>query len=517
MWVAEKIKWFFPFIHIVFEARKGDIRIMRNIFINGLGALLICLCASVLCNGCRATSAPFSNSDQYSYEKIYKTYGHLACNHQSDSQTAETPAPCSTDQPLTLQKAITIARANNPDSNMAAARIHQAQALLQKARAPFYPFLRMYSEYTQGDAPSAYLFKTIDQRELPPNTDFNDPGWFQNYETGVKAGVNLFNGGKDVLTYQMAANKVAVSEYERQGIDNRLVSTVVNIYYSAQAARDFIKIAEESVANVEKQLSIMRVRFDAGGVLKSDILSLEVRLANAREQLVQSQSNLKATLAGLSNVMGLNPDTELILTDPTAQSQKLPENYDQGVVEALKRRPELKKVREQLKQARMAMDLAQGDYWPRVDLAAQYYLDDSDLAYSGDRENWTAAVMLKWDLFTGFSTRGDQANSLAMLEEMMSADRKTLLAIKTDVKNAYLKMDEVLARLQVTEKTVDMAEESLQLVKKQYEGGSVGITRYLEAELALSRARTRKTAAFYDHEKARADIQRAVGFWSAAQ
>jgi outer membrane protein TolC len=473
----------------------------------------------VLFGGCRSAEKYFYNADKYTYKNTRQTYAHLACNYKEESEisAASTSAPCSTDQPLNLKKAVEIAQANNPDINMATARIHQARALMQLARAPFYPFVKFYTEYLQGDAPSAFLFKTIDQGKLPPDTDFNEPGWFQNYETGVKVDINLYNGGKDILSYKMAENKTAISESERQSIDNRLVTTVIGIYYSAQAARDFIRIAKESVAAVEAQLRIMRVRFKAGGVLKSDILSLEVRLANAREDLVRSQSNLKATLAGLAQVMGLDPDTSLKLTSVAVQPVELPQNYSDGIIHALEHRPELKKIRDQLVQSRMAMDLARAGYWPRIDLAAHYYLDDPNFFFSADRDNWTAALMLNWDIFTGFSTRNAEAKALAMLEEMMSADRKNVLAIKADVKNAYLKMDEVLARMQVTEKSVVMAEESLQLVKQQYEGGSVGITRYLETELALSRARTRKTAAFYDHEKALAEIQRAIGFWLVVQ
>jgi len=85
---------------------------------------------------------------------------------------------------------------NNPDLLMAMARIERARALLEKSAAPFYPQVNVYTEYVQGDAPSAYLFKSIDQRKLPPDTNFNAPGWFENYESGVSAGINLFNGGR---------------------------------------------------------------------------------------------------------------------------------------------------------------------------------------------------------------------------------------------------------------------------------------------------------------------------------
>jgi outer membrane protein TolC len=66
----------------------------------------------------------------------------------------------------------------------------------------------------------------------------------------------------------------------------------------------------------------------------------------------------------------------------------------------------------------------------------------------------------------------------------------------------------------VAEKAVDLAAESFDLVHREYEGGAATITRYLQAELDYNRARVRKTAAFYDRERARADLARALGLLS---
>ena len=131
--------------------------------------------------------------------------------------------------------------------------------------------------------------------------------------------------------------------------------------------------------------------------------------------------------------------------------------------------------------------------------------------YDRDRENWTIAVLLSWDLFTGLSTGASRKKAAAQLEEMLAADRKTILALKLDVKTAYLRIAGAKARLKVAEASVAQAEESLSLVKKQYEGGSATITRYLEAELARNHARINATSAFYDREKALADAARALG------
>jgi outer membrane protein TolC len=68
--------------------------------------------------------------------------------------------------------------------------------------------------------------------------------------------------------------------------------------------------------------------------------------------------------------------------------------------------------------------------------------------------------------------------------------------------------------MKVTTSNVRTAKETFELVKRQYEGGAADITRYLEAELAYNRSRMSETAAYFDREKARAQIARAIGQWT---
>jgi outer membrane protein TolC len=462
---------------------------------------------------CCAGSPAFGFENKYSYPSIREEYADTVCrlDGMASPDTGTGGAVCVLDKPISLNDAIGIALKNNPDNQMAVARIDQARALIEKADSAFYPTLGFYSEYMQGNSPSAYLFKTIDQRKLSPGVDFNDPGWFENYETGVMGSFNLYNGGRDLLNRKMAETGLNINQQDRRAIENSLIASVIIAYYDYMAAKDFIEIAEESAVTVGTELEIMQVRMRAGGALKSDVLSLEVRLAQAREEVVRSQNQLKMTMAALANLLGVSPDRELIIKTSEPKPIKIPENYKGGVAHALEKRPELKKVREQLRQSRMALDMSGSEYLPSIDLQGKYYHDDPDMSYDGSRENWTVAIVLNWYFFTGFSTRAELKNASAKIEEILAADRKTVLSVQLDVKNAYLRLAEARARLEVAEKSVASAEESLELVKKQYEGGSATITRYLEAELARNTAKIRVTRAFYDREQAVADVGRAIG------
>ncbi|MFH2064204.1 MAG: TolC family protein [Pseudomonadota bacterium] len=452
---------------------------------------------------------------RYSYEGIREEYAGSVCLLPDDRQPEKAMEdPCRIDKAISLKDAILLALANNPDGNIAAARIKQAAAMLQQTDALFYPYVGFYTEYSRGDSPSSSLFKTIDQRMLAPNTDFNDPGVYDNFETGIQGWLNLFNGGRDVLQRGMAERDLAIRHLDQKGVENSLVASVIRSYYNCLAAEDHINIVNKSIETVSEQLRIMNIRFAEGGALKSDILTLNVRLAQVKEDLVQSRNRMKIAKAVLAGVMGISADQEIVLTREAPISHEIPGDFSSGMMAAVQKRPELQKIRKHLEQSRMSLDMAKSGYLPRVDLQGKYYVDDPDMDYDRDRENWMAAVVLNWDLFTGFSTRSERAKAAAGLEELLAVDRKTLLEVRLDVKTAYLELEAAEARVEVAKNSVEMAEESLQLVKKQFDGGSATVTRYLEAELARNTARTRSTAAYYDREIAIANVGRSIGFFT---
>ena len=469
-----------------------------------ISLLLLCL------EGCG-----FVNS--YDYENIRSQYSSRTI--QNDLKTSESRdkshlAP-EIDAELSLSDAIDIAIENNPDMERAAWRIEQSRAMLSLAKSEFWPRASVYTEYMQGDAPSAYLFKKIDQRELPQGVDFNDPGWFENFESGIEARMNLFNGGKDYLEKKMAEKDLAASRFEREKIENELTARVIRSFYDALAAREFIRIAEQSKDSISEQLRLAKLRQDSGSVLKSEVMSLKVRLARAKDRVIKSRNRYKLTLAGLANLMGLDPqqltERKNRLKSGEDRISGIPDDYEAAVVKAIENRPELAKIRQQVLESRMGLDAAKATYLPSLDLTGKYYFDDSGLDYDTDRENWIAALMLRWDLFSGFSRTARISRADAKLREMMAADRQAVQDVKLDVKKAYLALEEARSRCRVAESSVQSARESYRLVKRQYNKGAAGITRYLEAELDRNRAEVQATSARYDRIKALAEINRAIG------
>lgn len=468
------------------------------------GALALLVLALGLAFGC----AP---KERYDYQAVVARAGAVRPPEKAAPHRAEPDLA----GPLTLRRAIGIALKGNPDRAAALARIRQSEAMLDRAMAPFWPALSLNAAYQRGDAPSGYLFSAIDQRSLSPTTWFNYPGTFQNYEMGLSARWNLFRGGGDVLAREMARTGLEMSRLNRASVTNALLASVTKAFYNCLAARRFEEIAEQSRQTVAEELRVMEVRRRAGGVLQSDVLSLKVRLARAKEDKVRAEKNLALARAALANLLGASVDAEPEPVDGGKPKLELPPDYAAGLDTAVLLRPELAMARKQVVRAAMGLDAARAEFWPRLDAQGRVYLDAKTPSdFETDKANWTAGLMLNWDVFTGLSTVAGQRAAHARLREMLATDRKALLGVQLEVKSAYLDLNEARARVEVTAASVAQAALSLRLVRRQYLGGSATVTRYLQAELDLSRARTRAVAARFDVEKAKADVARALGLWA---
>ena len=415
---------------------------------------------------------------------------------------------------VSIEEAILMALKTNPDISMVAQEVKMAEASLKKTESLFLPRISVYSEYSTGDAPSAYLFKTIDQRDLPPGLNFNTPGSFTNLETGVVATWNIYKGGVDTLNAKIAQSVVSNTSAGLKDIKNKIVASVIQLFFSVLKAEEYVSITGQSVETVAEQLRIMGIRFEGGGVLKSDLLSLQVRLAEAKKDLVQAKNMYTTTLTAFNRVLGKTLDDNLILSRTCECPVTFPKSCEEAIILAMEKRPEIIQAKERLKMARMALEKAGAGYLPRIDFNARYYIDDKDLGYDIKNDNYTAAVTMNWDIYTGMSTKADLSRARHGLKGAEQFYRKVELDIIQDVRNAYLNLEDAVQRFEVSKSSVALADESLSLVKSRYEGGSAPVTRYLEAELARSRASMNKTAAFYDQKIALSGIGRSLGMLS---
>ncbi len=425
--------------------------------------------------------------------------------------SAPVPVPEKSSGPLTLERAIATAFERNPGLRAAAERIAIAEARVIEAGAAFYPEFGARVSYVKTDNPAQAFGMIVSQRRFSPAFDVNDPGSVANWRPELVGSFAVFRGGADAHAFEAARDGREAADHERSAVRNALAEAVTATWYALLGAREQVAVARASVEAVEGGLAEARKRFDAGALLKSDVLSLEVRRAAAREGGIRAGNAVEQARAGLKALLGSDPG-EIDPGAPAAEPLR-ERTFAEALARASADRPELRASARLIELRRHEVEAEKGAFLPRVDLFGSYGFDDGNLEFSRRQDNWTFGIAVDLNLFSGFRSAARTAAAERRLAEAAALLEQVRLEVEQEVRGATLALGEAEERVKVGESAVAAGEEALRLVRGQFDGGTVTVTRYLEAEAALADARSRAIAARYDVRRAEARVRKSVGAW----
>jgi len=404
-------------------------------------------------------------------------------------------------EPWTLESSLKYALEHNPDALIAQQRIAAAQAGLEQANSAFWPKLQIQSSYTRSDNPMLVFGSILNQQAYSPSLNFNDVPQVDNLNARGLLTVPLYAGGRNVAGQQSAEANTEAAKFDQAATRNTLGFEVARTFHTVIKTRAFIRAAEAAVHSFETNLDIAHQRLEGGTLLKSDALDIEVRLAQAREDLVRARNANTLTVLALRNLLGIESG-EFIVAD-TIPKVSAPAAGD------FTPRPELIAARARESAAEAKIRVAKSGYQPRVSLFGS--LDyDKGWEMHGQGESYTVGVMAQWDIWDGFLTRSKVSESQANLESAREEQRKLRMALNFEVEQARLDLDAANERLNVTEKMIDLATESADLTRKRFEQGAALDSRLLDSETALLTVRVRRAEAEADQRIAGAALRKAL-------
>lgn len=423
------------------------------------------------------------------------------------------PSPSGT---VTMEELVGQVLAGNPDLETAEAAVDQAKAGLAAARADSRALVGLGVTALAADAPSSYLFRRIDARVLPAGVNFNDPGRFADFGAALEIQQPLFDGGRRELRRKAAEAGALAAEDRLQAARNDLVHATLEAAFGLLSAREQRTVAETSLTAVRSELAAARTRLAAGAALRSDVLALEVRAARAEEASVQADHAISRARSGLNRLRGASPDAPLALDGPTWQPRRLPETEAEAREQAARTRPELKALNRQRTAADHLARAAAREGRPRIDASARWWLDDPQAQFAVDRDNWQVGLGASWNLADGGRRRAGRSRADAELRAAESALEAQLRQVELEVHQAYLGLSEATTRHRIAETAARLAEETLALVRTQFDGGAATVSAYLVAEDERTRARAAEVLARYDLARARARVGHALGLCGEA-
>lgn len=392
---------------------------------------------------------------------------------------------------LSLEDCIAKGLQNNPMIQSSQLFVEENQTKVDEARSGYYPKVSLNSNAT------TYSNNNGDQR-------------FENYNTGISASYNLFNGFRTKAGYHAARDHHEAAFLQHESVQQDLVLDITFAYYKTLQAERILKSAEEAVKNSQLHLDFAHARNMAGMATRSDILKSEVELSNAELEKIKAANALLAAKGNLNKLMGLpaNHPTEII--DDLSELNETPvQSYDSLFAEAMESRVEVKRFYSLLNAQQNNIQLARGEYYPSLDVNANYNFSGEKI--SGMRENWWLGMTLTIPVFNGFSTEARVKGEKTALKGI----EKDLEALKdqigTEVWNAFLAVKEFSERMTATSKGLESARENLSLSEGEYKEGTGSIIQLTDAQTTFVAAEQNHIQAVADYKVSLAELRRKTG------
>ena len=421
---------------------------------------------------------------------------------------ASLPVFAQADAPWTLRTALAEARAHSPEAAIAAARLERAQAMVDQAGAAKLPQVSLQAGYSQTNNPMMAFGAILNQGAFTPTINFNAPGQVDNFNLTGTVGYNLYSGGRAAAGLAAARSGVAASEQDRASTFARLDAAVTRAYFGIRQAREGLAALDAAVATTEESLRVARLRYEAGQLLKSELLNLEVQLAQTREQ--QLSIRQQATLAARQflYLLGRAPQGGVVLADNDATIAALlvPD------APTTAQRPERLAMEARVTAAAKMADVADGARKPVVNAFASYQLDQGwRLDGTGSGDSWMAGVQAEWNVFDGKTTSGKIRDARAQLAEAQAGLQQLDLALQLELEQARLAHEFAVEQLAVTATLVAQADESARISRARFEAGSLLSAELIGVETRLTEARMRRAVAAASERIAAAELRRAAG------
>jgi len=425
-------------------------------------------------------------------------------------------------QVLRLDEAVAIAKRQSRSLQIAAARAEGAAAKAGEARSNRWASVRVsagYLKVSQGDFTLPVALPPALIAALGPHP-FAMPVVSDTYALRAALQQPLFTGSRISSAVRAAELGSMAADLDRDMAMDDLVLGVSTAYWSLYQSLETKKFMGENVARLKSYVSDTERLVQTGLATKSDLLKIQVQLANAEVQEIDATNDATLAAMNLNLVIGQPVDTEILpgsSPDELLQADSLAAagSTANDLPRVLDARKDYRAAGLMRDAAQEAVHTATASYWPQIDLSAGYNYNRPNARYQPVTPeflgSWDVGVQLSMDLWNWGRTarQAEQAEAAVRQSEQQLAQMKDNIAL--EVSRASLGKHRAAQKVSVARLGVSQAEEHLRTTNDRYRTGLAPSSELLDAEVALLQAKTTLSGAAVEFAIAAARLSRATG------
>lgn len=306
-------------------------------------------------------------------------------------------------------------------------------------------------------------------QEILTSNDFNpqllnDPSQIQNYATVLEIQQPLLNA--DALYQRKAAKaKMEAMSFQKERTKEYLTFEVENTYMNLQLAYKGVEVLEKALLAAQENLKIARDRYAQGLMQKSDLLNVEVRLNEVKNQLQFAKSNIENTSNYLSFLMHDKALVSYVPTDSLAIS-----NLGLNKTQIPEGRSDIQAMQLISEAYRAANKSDKLSFIPRLNAFGSYQLF-SDSPFQADANGYIIGAQISWDLFNGSERFGKSQKSKAEFEKSKHEYEQYVSESELELKKTLRRLNDAENKMNLSKLALEQSSESLRIRTNRFKEG----------------------------------------------
>jgi len=440
------------------------------------------------------------------------------------------------DAQLTLEDAIKVAVANNPQVNRALLSVKDADQLVRIAYSEVYPNIASSLNYTRNfEIPVQFVpgeFFGGQQGTLVPVAFGTDNNW----QGGFTVTQNIFRGEVFVGLSTSEIFKTVQQENLRATTQQIITQTRI-AYYQALVAKEQLRLQEAQISRLEQNLRDNRARQKAGLVDEYAVLQLEVQLSNQRPQLIEAQYSVDEAYRSLKVALGIPlginfeiigelNDFDIISDEADSDANMVIKKVDQmnpftyekkeeqwpGFIDY---RGDLRILDARLDLNEKEIQAVKSRFLPTI--TASYNLQwsaaepDEPTFFENNARFQTLGINVSLPLFEGFKRLADVQRCQIARKDIEEQIRGAELAAENEIASAAEELNKAFETAEARKQALSQAEQGYQRSLKRLENGIGSQIEVTDAEVQVRQAEVNYALMVFQYLSAKAQYDLATG------
>lgn len=407
---------------------------------------------------------------------------------------------------LSLGEAVGVGLKNSKELQLAAEAVYRARGRVNEQKAGFLPSAGSTATFTHLNSGTS---ATVGGQSIPIVKQ-------NQKQVGINVLAPIDITGLIKSAEQQAEFQEIAARLDYNRTRNETVVGVKSAYYDVLRAKAFVDVEEQALKNSQDRQTVAEANLRAGTGTKFEVLRAQTDVANAQQNLISARNRVNLTTATLNNVLGLDQNTPLTVTEAHEENTS-PGVFDRDVEEAYRQRPEVLESEANIRAAEKGVRIAARSALPTISAGLNFNYTPDASGFAPKETSWAAVATLNLPLFDQGLSRARRQQARADVNTAKLNKATTLDTVALDVRQTHLALQEALDRLNVTAAALVEAQEQYRLAQVRFKAGVTAVPggspllEISDAQAALTQAQTNQVNAQYDVQSAKARLDHAAG------